>query len=1093
MYKPLTCLLLPIFLIQLADAQTIGTPYPKDKTLIEEGIELHDEEKYASAIAKYTQVHPNDSFYSEALFEMSSSYLAHKQYKLAAEAALKGLNLKNSSRREFLISYANALEESGMVDSAIATYNLGIKEFPFFNRYQYERGLTQLKQKQFKASLASYTESLKNNIFHPATHYRIGLLAAEAKQPTIALLAMQTFLILNTNNSTSAYAVNYMEKIAGNEYTPEFEVPESLFGNDPAIKEIDEIILSKAALSNKYKGRVKLNLWVIKQIQVTLEKLPENFQSENEAVNFYVRFYHEIWKNNMFEGMMLHSLKGIDNKDIQKEVKSGKSKIEEFAKWGKTYLDNYRNNREVMLNGKMVKTKLWYDGHSLFAMGDVDATGSNNAGYWQYYKNGYKSSEGMFNSAGKKTGKWRYYFFDGTLYSLESFDQAGTLDGPYETYYTNGNIEEKSTYVKGSFDGEVLIYHPNGALQSRFFYKNGKRNGKRSNYNRDGQLVNEGMLVDGEYTGDYKLYHTNGQIELACKVVKGNIVGDVTYYYKSGKIRSAGTFIEGNHSGMWKFYYENGKVMSEGAYVNDKEAGKWMYYYESGKLKEEANFDTGGKLKGTMKSYDEAGILWDETVYKNGKADSYKVYDTKGAIISQNKTGGGKLTLVNYSRYRTKVSEGMLVNSKEEDVWKYYYPNGALKYEVPCKGGEMNGILTYYFKNGKTNYELNYENGKREGFYRSYYVNGVVQTEGYYKNDEQHGPWSFYSANGTLDATEFYQEGSQDGAAQSYMPDNKLYTESIYRYGFLNSKMQYDTLGKVINKLKLVNGSGDYQLVSLTGKPTFTVKYVGGKAHGNCVNTFGNGKLRSSETYVYGKLNGLSKTYFENGKPNVVGVYDDNEMDSTWTYYAENGTLSRAIQYKNGQAEGFDKSYNDLGKLEFERYNKDDARHGDYTFYGADGTIIYRGTYVNGVLKSYTWLGKDGTLLPPTLVTNETVEVNTFYPSGSKGLSFTLEKGYLQGSYIIYFPDGKKYEDKKLIDNNYEGEYLVYYPNGNLKTKKNFLFDCLNGNVFQYYEDGKIASETPYLMDYKHGVAKYYDKTGKLTKKVKYVYGTIYE
>ena len=1074
-----------------AKSQTIGTPYPKDRDLIEEGIKLHDAEKYDEAIAKYSLVNPNDSFYSEALHELATSYQASNKFTQAAEAALNGLNLKNESRREFLLLYANALEELKMFDSALATYNSGQREFPYYNRFQYEKGLSYAKNKQWTEALETYTASAQNNIFHPATHYRMGFMAADAHEPVLALLALQTYLILSNTGSNVLYTVDQMEKISNNEYTSDTEVPSSLY-TKASLPEINEIVLSKAALSKKYKSKVDLNFWVVKQLQVTLEKLPENYESGNWLFDFYVQFYKSIWSKNHFEGMMLYSLQGIESKEIQKVVKSNQSKINAFSSWTVDYFTKIRNDRTVTLGGKQVKTKLWYNGSSLDAMGDENASGQS-VGYWQYYRNGFLRSKGTYNQLGKKTGEWLYYYYNGNLKALENFDDQGVLNGKYESYYENGNLEERSTYLNGKFDGETLLYNINGTMMAKFTYQNGKRNGVRYNYNSNGLLENEGMLKDGDYTGYYKTYYTNGKIELSCEVLKGNIVGEVTYLHRNGKLKAKGSYSqEGKRTGNWKWYHDNGILQSEGNYTNDNQSGLWKYYYKTGTLKEESIFENG-KLKGINKSYDENGKLWDETVYKNGKADSYKNYDRDGKIIAQEKTAGGKLKVVNFNQYRNKTSEGVLVNSAEEGIWKYYHANGNLKYEVEYTKGKLNGILKFYFKNGKPKYELKYVDGQREGYYKSFYLNGKVEVEGYYQNDEQHGPWKYYHSNGNLDVTEFYQEGALFGKAETYMPDGKIYTRSDYKYGFFNNLNQFDTAGNIIYKTNLVNGTGAYELHTYKGKPTYKAQYVGGKRNGLVTSYYGNNKVKITENYQMGKREGEYRSFHENGKPSSMGKYDEGEMDSIWSYYNEKGELYRTISYLKGESEGPDKSYSELGKLEIDKNYKDDVRHGEYTYYGFDGTIIYRANYENGVLKSYTWLGKDGKLLPLTPVVDETATINTFYPNGNKALSFKIEKGYNQGPYLVYYPDGKLREEILFVDGNYENTFKMYYPNGNLRFTKDYFFDDYNGTVTEYHENGKVASETPYLMDYKHGVAKYYDATGKLIKTVKYVYGVSYE
>jgi uncharacterized protein len=1074
--------------ITLLRAQKIGDPYPKDSKLIEEGISLFDNGEYERSIANYLQVNPNDSFYSNALHELSLSYMQAKKYKLAAESALKGLNLNNENRRDFLILYANALDELENIDSALATYRMGLKEFPYFSRYYYEIGILYLKQKKYDLALTAFTESIKSNPFHPASHYRIGFLAAEAKQPALSLLAFQTYLTLISGGENTNYAVGVMEKVGKNEYSDEYDVPTTLFQTQD-LNEVNDIILSKAAFSKAYKSKIKsLDYWIIKQVQVTIEKSPKDYSSENWLTNFYINYYNELWKKNHFEGMMVSSLSGLNSKDILKAVKADQVKISEFATWANKYLSNIRNDKEVMLDQKLCKTELWYDGMTLYAMGASD-NNDKRTGFWQYYSSGHKSAEGKF-VAGEKVGKWNYYYYNGMLKSTEIYDEQHKANGPYASFFDNGAQREKSTYKDDLLDGETIIYNANGTINSKFTYTNGKRNGIRYNYTSYGLLKNEGNLKDNVYTGSYKSYHNNGKVDMECQTANDDIEGPVTYRHRNGKLRSKGTFTKGKRTGNWKWYDESEKIESEGDYIDGKETGVWKWYYKNGQLKEEAPYENG-KLKGIGKLYDENGKVWSESVFKNGKVDSYKIFDTNGGIITQQKTSGGKIAVVYYNQFRQKTSEGQLLNGLEQGVWKYYYPNGELKYERSYDKGNSDGSFKYFYKNGKLYYEINYVNNNREGYYKSYFLNGKVRSEGYYLNDEQHGPWTFYSSDGSLDEVNFFQEGEVKGITESYLPGNKLYSHAIYKNGFYNNSIRFDTSGKAYDTTRLILGTGKLVTIDPLKQITFTANYVGGKKNGTTKSYYGAGKLSAVDSFYMGNREGAYKAYHINGKLKIHGFYLNDEKDSIWNYYDEDGILYRSIRYEKGESNGPDKSYNNLGKLEVEKTYKDDERHGDYIYYGYDGTIIYKAAYVNGVLMSYTSLDKEGKLKPISPVANETATIETFYPSGNKAISFKIEKGYLQGPYIVYYPNGKIQELKTFKDGDYHGVVEFYYPNGTLKNHKEYQDDELVGVEIDYYDNGVIAKKTPYLLDYRHGDVKHFDKTGKLIKTETFVYGII--
>jgi hypothetical protein len=114
-----------------------------------------------------------------------------------------------------------------------------------------------------------------------------------------------------------------------------------------------------------------------------------------------------------------------------------------------------------------------------------------------------------------------------------------------------------------------------------------------------------------------------------------------------------------------------------------------------------------------------------------------------------------------------------LPNGKKHGFWRYYWPNGDLKYEVYYENGEKNGLEmryydaqdcleftnTYsygvlngpsvtYFQNCKVKTEENYRNGKKEGIERVFDENGFLLTEGKFVNGELDGSYAHYDKKG---------------------------------------------------------------------------------------------------------------------------------------------------------------------------------------------------------------------------------------------------------------------------------------------------------------------------------------------------------
>ena len=69
-----------------------------------------------------------------------------------------------------------------------------------------------------------------------------------------------------------------------------------------------------------------------------------------------------------------------------------------------------------------------------------------------------------------------------------------------------------------------------------------------------------------------------------------------------------------------------------------------------------------------------------------------------------------------YDDAKTKLKKEYFINAgKKEGIYKSYYKNGQLKYEVNYIDGKKNGIEKSYYIDGQLFKEVNYINDKKEG------------------------------------------------------------------------------------------------------------------------------------------------------------------------------------------------------------------------------------------------------------------------------------------------------------------------------------------------------------------------------------------
>ncbi|MBT5761106.1 MAG: toxin-antitoxin system YwqK family antitoxin, partial [Candidatus Marinimicrobia bacterium] len=211
----------------------------------------------------------------------------------------------------------------------------------------------------------------------------------------------------------------------------------------------------------------------------------------------------------------------------------------------------------------------------------------------------------------------------------------------------------------------------------------------------------------------------------------------------------------------------------------------------------------------------------------------------------------------------------------------------------------------------------------------------------------------------------------------------------------------------------------------------------------------------------------------------------------------------------------------------------------------SSGEKEYQGTYENGLLVSYSYLNKDGSVKEP--VNMETLidrggnlfEINgqkpytgdvfelydngnrklsgilkggklvsrtewDYYKNGQKHEEWTYKKGVLDGLYVIWYKNGQKqyqveYIDGKEIDSfdtwNEDGEIMVkngtglniwFHENGQKSVKTTFINGKKDGPSTQWYEDGQIKSEETYKDGVKDGLVTWWYENGQMEQEVTY-------
>ncbi|WP_448700379.1 tetratricopeptide repeat protein [Mucilaginibacter sp. AW1-3] len=176
--------------------------------LIKQGIELHNQGKYAEAIDKFNEVLKTDAENSYANYEMAFSLYAAKKPKDAIPYLQKAVRSDNTSLRVTAYSLlASIYDADNQSQKAIETYNQAIKINPDYPQIYYNLGLAYSRNKQYAEAESSAIEAIKHDPKNAASQRLYALATFHQNKRINALLGFCSFLLLEPTGprATEAY------------------------------------------------------------------------------------------------------------------------------------------------------------------------------------------------------------------------------------------------------------------------------------------------------------------------------------------------------------------------------------------------------------------------------------------------------------------------------------------------------------------------------------------------------------------------------------------------------------------------------------------------------------------------------------------------------------------------------------------------------------------------------------------------------------------------------------------------------------------------------------------------------------------------
>jgi len=1062
--------------------------------LLDRGSERYDSGDYRKAISLYRQIDRNDTNYTKSLYRLAMTYAADSQFRGAYACSEKGLSLGTDPvwEPELYNQYANAIDANGQPERALRVFDSAIGKYPAFSLLYINKASLLLRMKRPGDAESVLQQALLIDPYANSGHFKLAIATLQQGKLIPAFLSLISYLLMTPEGKYCRHSINLLNAIAHNEDEIQGYIAHRTETPSDSYMMLEQILQSRIALDKGYKPLTRLDDPIPRQIQVAFEKMEYSASDPDFYTQYYIPYFKGVFTSGQFEVFLNHIFTAVNMPLLTEYRKKNKKQLNEFAEKAAEYFNLIRATRELNYTKRNADTLGWlFSEGKLFGRGKYEKNGAKMTGPWKFYtENGNISATGAFNEQGRKDGAWTFYYFKGQIRGQE-FYRDGKQEGDEIYYSRNGLRSSHSRYMNSLKEGTDTTFFLINAYHEVTNYKGGKEEGKKITYFSNGSVSYEENFTAGKLNGPTLSWFMDGQMEFSANYSNGQLEGPYKKYYSSSQLREDGSYLHDKQVGAWKFYHVNGRLKNEMQYTEGKPDGAYKEYYDNGQLSYELPYSKG-KVNGEARYYDDDGKLFSTILFDNDQINVAKYFDKSGTRISQSGRNGHSIDLIAYHPYGYKRTESHY-NAKGDitGTRTYYYPSGSVSEKSEYADGYMEGADISYYPNGQIKQSINYKKGEKDGYQQSYFAHGRVQAEGWIVNGKAQGYWLTYDEMGALKDSSYYLNNTVHGYKTQYLPDGRKEYESKFSSGWLEDLIQFDSTGGELQHCRFPAGAGKYKLVYPDGKPYIEMQFKYGNMEGPRHVYYFDGKLMIEDFYRSGEQDSTFRTYFHSGVLSQEGHYHLGQKSGLWKYYWEGGKLSRTEEYRNGKLNGLVVYYNEAGGKDQELAYKDDGRNGVDKRFDPDGTLAYQLNFKDDNPVSYTYLDKNGQLLPPIPLPPASGPVKTLFPNGNVSATFTYKDGFLQGPSTVYHSNGKVRVASAFDYGNTEGMYKVYYPNGQLKAGYAYLHGNLHGPYKEYNQQGTLTEEGNYYNSSQHGLIKRYDEKGILKQTERYYYGKL--
>lgn len=349
-----------LFLLNLCAQQDTG----KIRTIILEGIRLHDGGQYDAAVKKYDEALALDPAQLLAQYEKSYSLMASKKFKEAI--AVSRQIIKNDRADSNMIgnaysTWGTALDEDGNKKKALRVYEEGIKKVPGYNMLNYNKAVTYLRLNETKNGIDQLKQSIIKNPAHASSQYMLGKIMAQNNNRVAALMPFMVYLLLDNKSKRADEVLSRVrstieadiKKRDSNKYSVNLSLsaltggPGAKAGREEDFKLAEQSLsLATATARSKTKDMLPGDRFAY-LVNQFVEIIAARNGQPGFFSQFYVPFFAELKQRNYTDPFAHHIFMPSGNVMNEAWIQDHQPRIEAFHLWAEAY--KWPDTREIAL------------------------------------------------------------------------------------------------------------------------------------------------------------------------------------------------------------------------------------------------------------------------------------------------------------------------------------------------------------------------------------------------------------------------------------------------------------------------------------------------------------------------------------------------------------------------------------------------------------------------------------------------------------------------------------------------------------------------------------------------------------------------